>query len=197
MSELNLPIFSKVEASDILGFIDYWSKLYVSRDEWKYQDNINFNKFSPDNLRLLFEWKNGSVISAPKFKGIQKNILSKLDTINGFKSSDNFNVEEFKVEFISYEGIVWKLFLLHIIKPNEYPIYDQHVHRAYNYMKGMDYERIKNVIPEMEKWNFYFDAYLPFVQTTDFKKWKLKELDEAFFAFGQFLNTGAYKRMIV
>ena len=41
---------------------------------------------------------------------------------------------------------------------------------------------------------FYFDSYLPFIQRSNIKD--LKQLDEAFFAFGQFLNTRNYATLL-
>jgi len=44
------------------------------------------------------------------------------------------------------------------------------------------------------KVQFYFDRYLPFVESINYSD--LKKLDEAFFAFGQFLNTRNYANLI-
>jgi len=194
MNELNLPILSSVKVDNINVFIEYWSKLYSYRDEWKYSENIYLAQFTDINILQLFEWKNGSELSEGKSEGFRRNILGKLQEINLFKSSANLIQEEFLSEFESVTA-VWKIFLLHTIKPNKYPIYDQHVHRAYNYIKGIPFEQIKNTIPDKEKLNFYFGDYLTFINSIRISD--LKKMDEAFFAFGKLLNTGGYQRTII
>lgn len=90
---------------------------------------------------------------------------------------------------------VWKIFLLHIIKPVIYPIYDQHIHRTFHYIHNEDWSNISNdTITNRDKEKFYFEKYLPFIQNSNLKD--LKQLDEAFFAFGQFLNTRNYSTLL-
>ena len=48
-------------------------------------------------------------------------------------------------------------------------------------------------MPNNTKLDFYFKNYLPFVKELKFKD--PKALDEAFFAFGQFINTRNQKRI--
>ncbi len=87
-----------------------------------------------------------------------------------------------------------KIFLLHIIKPNYYPIYDQHIHRAYSFINGKDFRGISSDMYDKKKLTFYFNEYLPFVRRMNIQD--LKEMDEAFFAFGQFLNIGNQKTLV-
>lgn len=193
LTKLKLPILTKIEAKDIKAFIDYWSELYSYGKETKYADNINPINFSENNILELFVWKNGSILSNLKRESLNNKILKKIEIVNTYKSHNNINIEEFKAEFKSVSA-VWKIFLLHIIKPMKFPIYDQHVHRAYNYINGLPIEGIKNTIQDKEKLDFYFNNYLPLV---DFiKPSDLKKMDEAFFAFGKMLNTGNYKRIV-
>lgn len=91
---------------------------------------------------------------------------------------------------------MWKIFLLHIIKPQEYPIYDQHIHRTFLFIHDKDFSNLSNTsINNKAKELFYFEEYLPFIQSHNIKD--LKKLDEAFFAFGQFLNTRNYKTLFL
>ena len=114
--------------------------------------------------------------------GGNSKITARLDRINTYKKSDSINLEEFKDI-----SAVWRIFLLHIIKPNLYPIYDQHIHRAFNFIHDEKWFEISNTIPDKKKLEFYFNEYLPFVQKLNYPN--LKALDEAFFAFGQYLKT--------
>ena len=91
---------------------------------------------------------------------------------------------------------VWKIFLLHLINPNTYPIYDQHIHRTFLFIHNENWSNISNdTITNKDKEKFYFDRYLPFIQARNIKD--LKQLDEAFFAFGQFLNTRNYATLLI
>ena len=55
------------------------------------------------------------------------------------------------------------------------------------YIHNKDYSGISSTMSEKKKLDFYFMQYLPFVEALKVKD--MKKMDEAFFAFGQFLNT--------
>lgn len=167
--------------------------MYSYRNEKLYTDNLSVERFSSTNVEELFIWKNGTPLSNLKKAALDNKINSKLSLINQFRVSHNFPVEEFNQEFKSVSA-VWRIYLLHIIKPKEYPIYDQHIHRAYQFLNGFDSTGITNKLKETEKTDFYFGQYLPFVRNLNVGD--LKKMDEAFFAFGQFLNTGNYRKMV-
>jgi hypothetical protein len=118
-------------------------------------------------------------LSVLKQKSLDTKIKTNLSIINTFKKSDTIDLEAFKIEFKKVSA-VWKIFLLHIIKPNKYPIYDQHIHRAFLFIHNEDWDNISNTsINSKSKEQFYFERYLPFIEANDIKD--LKRLDEAFF----------------
>lgn len=121
-----------------------------------------------------------------KQESFEVKILSKLEIINKLKE-EAINLDEFQESFNNLSA-VWKIFLLHIIKPRKFPIYDQHIHRAYNYIHGLDYQNISaDSITDKQKEEFYFNTYCKFIESLN--DINLKELDEAFVSFGQFLKT--------
>ncbi|WP_284035657.1 hypothetical protein [Neobacillus sp. 114] len=92
---------------------------------------------------------------------------------------------------------VWQIFLLHIIKPDYYPKFDQHTYRAYQYIKS---GKIKEIAELKNINNFYFDTYLPFIheKLNDIKSQterinRISKMDRALFAFGKFLKSGYAK----
>ncbi len=180
-----LPIL-RIETSDFRSFINFWSRLYTYPSESLYKDIIYKEQFNEADLQQLFTWKNGMKLSQLKQNSLDNKIKSKLNLINTLKSNNEVNIVNFRDSFNNVSA-VWKIFLLHIIKPNRYPIYDQHVHRAYNFICELDYNTISNTISDKEKEQFYFGAYLEFVD--GLTGYNLKNVDEAFFAFGQFLRT--------
>ena len=186
---MNLVVLNNNQSEDLTQFIHSWSRFYTYFNEAVYKTSIVKKSFNIKDVQELYEWKNGMRLSVLKQKSLDTKIKAKLDVINSFKSSDCINIEEFKKEFKNLSA-VWKIFLLHIIRPYKYPIYDQHIHRTFLFIHNEDWSNVKNTMSNKDKELFYFERYLPFIEATKFKD--LKQLDEAFFAFGQFLNTRNY-----
>ena len=183
----NLVLLSVKQAKTVEEFVDHWRAYYQYGDSERYSFNIKAREFTPTNLRELYRWKNGMTLegSGAKEKSLQKKITSKTKKINQFKLAKRVDMDAFNKEFANISA-VWRIFLLHIIKPRVYPMYDQHVHRAYLFIHGLDWSNIHNKISNEKKLQFYFDSYLPFIKQLRYSN--LKGLDEALFAFGQYLN---------
>ena len=193
---MNLLNFEINKSNNLNSFIESWSKLYSFSNEAIYKNTISKKEFSESDIQNLFVWKNGMKLSVLKQKSLNEKIKSKLKIINEFKSKDEICLNTFRKEFKTLKATVWKVFLLHIIKPNNYPIYDQHIHRTFLFIHNETWNTISNTsINNKEKEQFYFDRYLLFIETNEIKD--LKKLDEAFFAFGQFLNTRNYKTLFI
>lgn len=190
---MNLPIL-ETASTDLNRFIDYWSMRYDYSLESLYNERIFKSKFDIEDLQQLFIWKNGMKLSAGKQNSLDVRIISKLKSINELKSMDEIDLDAFQSHFKNLTA-VWKIFLLHIIRPNTFPIYDQHINRAYNFIHGLDFRNISaDSMTNKAKEDFYFNTYLDFIRSLD--NINLKALDEAFFAFGQFINTKTYFKMV-
>jgi hypothetical protein len=188
---MHLFHFELNQSKDLDTFIEYWSKLYSYSNESVYKNAISQKEFEKNHIQDLFVWKNGMKLSDLKQKSLESKILSKLDLINRLKINKEVDLVLFKNEFKSLTT-VWKIFLLHIIAPKEFPIYDQHIHRSFLFIHQEEFTKISNTtINNIQKEEFYFERYLPFIRENNIKD--LKKLDEAFFAFGQFLKTKNYK----
>ena len=191
---MNLVILKNQKENNLNTFIESWSKLYSYANEAVYKKAIIKRELSNADLQDLYKWKNGMRLSVKKQKSLETKIISKLSLINTFRDSNMIEVEEFRKEFKDLTT-VWKIFLLHIIKPSKYPIYDQHIHRTFLFIHNEDWSNISNTsINNKAKEAFYFNRYLPFIEEQQIKD--LKQLDEAFFAFGQFLKTGSYSNLV-
>lgn len=186
--------FHKNTSNDLLDFINFWSKQYSFSNEAVYSNSISKKAFTITDIQNLYVWKNGMKLSELKQKSLDDKIKSKLSIINEFKSNDEIDLKVFSKEFKNLSA-VWKIFLLHLLRPNIYPIYDQHIHRTFLFIHNEDWNNISNdSISNKDKEMFYFDSYLPFIQRSNVTD--LKQLDEAFFAFGQFLNTRNYATLL-
>jgi hypothetical protein len=176
------------QSNDIKGFIKQWRSFYNYENMNLYDDNIGKVVLSKQDLIELYIWKNGTILSEKKMKSLETKILNRLDKVNEFKQ--NFSIPDFLDEFEDV-SFVWKIFLLHIVNPIWYPIYDQHVHRAYLFLtKDSSFKAIENTISKRRKDNFYFGEYLHF--TTGLKvedKIEIQDIDRALFSFGQFLKN--------
>lgn len=190
---MKLVILNNSSANDLNSFINSWSKLYSYSNEAIYNKSIAKVTFTKTDIQNLYKWKNGMKLSVLKQKSLDTKITSKLTIINAFKKSENLNLEDFQKEFKEVSA-VWKIFLLHTIKPTKFPIYDQHIHRAFLFINNEDWTNISNSsITDKAKEKFYFNTYLPFIESQNIND--LKKLDEAF-AFGQFLNTRNYGQLL-
>jgi hypothetical protein len=194
MIALELTQLELRKSKSFLEFVNFWKELYISKKEILYTQNISKTELSSIELLELFEWKNGMPLSSSKKNSFHKNIDSKLQNIiNPLKSQTEISLSDFLKEFDAISP-VWQIFLLHIIKPQEYPIYDQNVHRAFKYVHGLNWRNIDNQISRKEKLDFYFNQYYPFFKAHN--SIRPKDFDEAFFTFGKFIKNFPYIEQI-
>ena len=160
-------------------FISFWSSFYHYPQEHLYHDNINKEAFSVSDIENLFLWKNGMKLSGKKLRALRA-ITRRLEIINQLKA--DFNLDAFQIEFDKV-ATIWKIFLLHIILPQRYPIFDQHVFRAFRFLQH-------NSLSGSPTEQVYLQGYVPFfdmvVETSGASR---KETDEALMMFGKFLKT--------
>ena len=188
---LTFPVLTKTQSGSLQEFISFWSKLYAYDNAVLY-NKIHHKVLSEKDIKDLYQWKNGMKLSQAKEKSLKTKIIKKIDIINSLRATTEIDLDYFLKEFKEV-SVVWKVFLLHIISPSMYPIYDQHIHRAYRFMNNEASDGIKASMNEATKLKFYFEEYYPFVKDSKIKD--LKKMDEAFFAFGQFINIGNQKML--
>ena len=188
MVKNKLDYFKSHSFKTLDEFVIFWKPMYRYINEAKYWANINEHQFKQYHLNELFHWKNGMTMkgSGRKERAFKTKIIGRLKLINEYKRVRAVDLDKFNNTFLDVSP-VWRIFLLHIINPKKFPIYDQHIHRTYNYVHNLDWISINTSISKKVKLDFYFKTYLPFISKLTFKD--LKGLDEAFFAFGRFLNT--------
>ncbi len=180
------------------AFISSWSSQYKSSEKKElrslYKKNIKLKRFTSFNLEELFAWKNGIVsrdgakvkMSKTKRKFLN-NVLKHREDINELKSK--WDIVRFDEIFKPTEhAAIWNSFLMHIIRPNEYPIFDQHVYRSFYYLKTDRVQELKG--SNKKRTEIYREDYLPFfLQIKGKSKKRLKSVDEAMWAFGKFLKS--------
>jgi hypothetical protein len=170
-------------------FVNYWSAFYNYPKEDLYTERIGKNEFTTDDIEKLYVWKNGTPLSQKK-KVPLKVITDKIGVVNRLKSA--FDLELFKREFNGISAI-WKIYLLHVIAPNAYPIFDQHVCRAFYFLTEHKLKEIP--IKNSEKESFYFKNYVGFFNDLANGNIPRKKIDEALWALGKFLKTEHGKKI--
>lgn len=182
---MQLPLLAFDWSANTATFVSTWSQLYVYPKDFLYKQNIDKSTFTFKDISQLYEWKNGSRLSQKKQVAFDAKIAARLDQINELKQ--HLDIDLFRHHFVSVSAI-WKIFLLHIIAPNIYPIFDQHVFRSYSYLTSKAIREIP--FSNSDKEAVYFQDYLIFfteiVQNAQASR---KTVDEALFSFGRFLKT--------
>lgn len=168
-------------------FVERWSSIYFYGNEPKYQNHIATVLDEKESFLELFRWKNGTgdKISVNKQKTVEK-FWERREVLVQLRK--DFDWDLFEKEFTpSSSSNIRKLFLLHLINPDHFPIFDQHVYRFYHFHKHGIVKEIP--LNHSERYYCYKNDYLNwFNQIKESYRLIPKKMDESFFSFGQFLK---------
>jgi len=195
---------SKVNKSK---FVDFWAEFYyfpVNRNttEEDYNSLISKNEFDINDIEKLFNWKNNMpiIVRGEDGQEIKKHptksifldkIRPEIPTINKLKKDFDIDVFNSSFKASTKASTIWKIFLLHIIAPLKFPIFDQHVYRAYYFLERgnlvgfIELEKISNA----KKMKMYEDEYIPYFKDFNNELLKDRKSDKALWAFGKFLKN--------
>lgn len=170
-------------------FVEVWASRYMYPDYEKYQQSLPHALEKETLFKAVFEWKNGTKqkIAANKAKLVHE-FWEKAQLLIALKQSEPFDWEAFERDFTpKANATIWKIFLLHLINPDLYPIFDQHVYRSYCFFtKGSIEELPKN---NELVYNIYKNHYLKWVlKISQTYSINLSLLDKSLFAFGKALK---------
>jgi hypothetical protein len=168
-------------------FVLEWAKIYDYPNDEKYTNNIKNGLETDKALIELFEWKNGTgdSISEKKMTRIDEFISKRVEML---EMKSNFNINDFQNAIEPQKGsVIWKIFLLHIIHPEYYPIYDQHVYRSFKFFTTGEIKEIPK--QDKEKYTSYRDDYVEwFHKIKTQHNLNPREMDKSFFVFGRTLK---------
>jgi hypothetical protein len=172
-------------------FVEFWSLRYEYAIENLYIDNIRQELTGPRILNL-FHWKNGTRLSKRKETSVNHNFIQRKNELAQLQPNES--AEDFAKDFLdrfNNGGAIWRIFWLHCWKPDRFPIYDQHVHRAMVFIKTGAREDISQDDPQKIK--AYIHSYLPFYNDNfaDFDK-RERAVDKALWAFGKFIKISNF-----
>lgn len=185
-------------------FVEFWSQFYDYRvpllngeGDIDYFAELNVDgKLDQQNISRLLRWKDPRLLTETtlhgKNKGKQNNTVAKVVALvaklNEFRQGSITDCEaRCMVDGIFKQGIVYRVFLLHIAKPHLYPMGDQHVFRVF---------ALHNRTKVPTDWSSYdcFRRYFAKLAAAtgvdeELKNVRdLKRIDNALMAFGQFLK---------
>jgi hypothetical protein len=121
----------KPNAASIEEFVSFWSQQYPT-DHFPddiYAANI-VGHVTCDKILNLFEWKNGRPLSEAKRRSVHENFVDRLEEVD--QLLPDWTAGQFLDRF-SRGGAIWRVFWLNCVR-QEFPIYDQHVHRAMKFI---------------------------------------------------------------
>jgi hypothetical protein len=177
---------------------------YQYNFEYLYQDNINTVFDNWESFLNLYYWKNqhGENMSQKKLLCVQNLWMNRKTLIQlriELQNNNQFNWDLFEGVFQpSHSSTIWKILLLHLIKPDYFPIFDQHVYRSFFFLNN-------NIIQELPskknlRWIIYKKQYLPwFIQSKnelnfnrtieDENYFSTKKIDQSLFVYGKILKN--------
>lgn len=171
----------KLAPTEKSEFVEFWSRQYYYKDESLYAQNIG-QSLTEQSVNALFRWKNGRRLSMQKQQSIEEHFVGRLNELNQFTGS--FNPKAF-LNYFQGSGPIWRIFFLHIFRPQTFPIFDQHVFRA---MKFIETGVASELPHDHAKCLKLYDDYLLFHDK--FAQHDGRTVDKALWAFGKFLKLG-------
>jgi hypothetical protein len=181
---VTLTTYIAEEAASTRDFVNFWAQQYNSPREHLYTNNIG-KPLTAKRVYDLFEWKNGSRLSAPKRRSVEQNYIRNIRKVNRLPQTTN--ADTFLLRFPS-GGAIWRIFWLHCWQPSRFPIYDQHVHRAMAFIEQRQLEEIPGT--DAAKVESYLKRYLPFHER--FREVNSRSIDRALWFYGKFVKGSRF-----
>jgi hypothetical protein len=174
---MHYPVLKPAPVSE---FLATWSSWYTDSNEDLYTSNIGL-RLNSRRVLDLFLWKNGGKLSASKLHSVRYNFIARLSELESLPADTT--PTQF-LERFSRGGAIWRIYWLHCWRPDRYPIYDQHVHRAMVWIRENRCEEI----PPQEKARVanYTERFLPFWR--ELPQLPERGTDKALWTFGRFLR---------
>jgi hypothetical protein len=189
MTSEKIPWYND-KSTSVLDFVTYWINKFDSGryNERIYSQHITNLPLTEKDIWELYFWKNGTgrKLSKGKTSSIKNKILPFLTEINQYKKQKCTDFDLLHKQFMHISAI-WQIFLMHIINPERFPIFDQHVYRAMYYCINESIREIPNY--DEGKLIYYKDVYIDFYHGLKRKGIDGRELDQALWSFGKFLKN--------
>jgi hypothetical protein len=142
-----------------LEFVEFWSLRYFDAHEHLYTANIETHPRTVETLTELFKWKIGSRFFGHHLKRtVKPHFLSRIEEARALPP--DISAQDF-LNIFRDGGAIYRIFWLHCWHPRQFPIYDQHVHRAMVFIQHGRVDELGEYSDEAKIAN-YLDCYIPF-----------------------------------
>lgn len=143
-----------------------------------------------DNIGLSYEFTKRWRETTPVGYKVWRNISLNQEEYKN-KIPDHFPTEEPRIveELVSLKGFgfIWTLFVLHCYYPKIYPLYDQHVYRAYIHLISNGSKKIQLAPNTWSAYTEYKDFFANLIKNSEVSYWKL---DRTLWAYGKKIKQG-------
>lgn len=157
-----MKYYTLKQEDDPSNFVEFWAGRYNDRNEQTYRKYIK-QPLTPESIRELFAWKampiNRKSIKSGKHPFVET-VISNLDCFRRLQLNNPEDANNFLSNKLKRKGMIWKIFTLHIVYPDRYPILDQNVYRAMHYLNTGTIQEIPR--KNRDKQSSYINEYLPF-----------------------------------
>ncbi|MFA9556739.1 hypothetical protein ACERII_05515 [Evansella sp. AB-rgal1] len=194
--------------------IAHWIRAYdgTTYPSGIYKDLVICGQDHPRKIELMGAWKTGSLRVAPtgnvyidsEGNGYSYTDRWKSTTPVGYEVWKDISVYQNEIKhtipdhFPSKKpvvilelqdrkgfGFIWALFAVHCFYPTIYPLYDQHVYRAFIYITSEGKENPRLAPNNWDEYTRYTKFFQELLEKVDFSYWKL---DKALWAYGKHLK---------
>jgi hypothetical protein len=177
-------------------FVSFWKQFYnFTKYPLKlYEDNLNLKTLTGTNVLELLAWKlgygscplEGRIRSVTVWAPIISNNLTWLNELKTREFDDTYLDSDItrSQEMVSVinRRLVMAVFLLHVARPVDYPMVDQHVLRAWHFVSNCV---ILDPEENLESYKTYRKFFFDFCDRSQSPP---REVDQALMVFGQFLQ---------
>lgn len=179
-------ILKKEEAAPT-DFVKFWAEWYDDKYEPTYRQYIS-RPLTRESIRELLAWKAMQITRKSIVAGghpFVETVIANLDRFQSIPLNTPEDADNFLTKELNGKGMIWKIFTLHILHPDKFPIFDQHVYRAMIYLKTGEIKEIPS--KNRNKQQSYIKEYLHFYNE-EHGYYEDRKLDKALFSFGRFLK---------
>ncbi|MDY0340541.1 MAG: hypothetical protein RBS17_04950 [Coriobacteriia bacterium] len=181
---------------DPAAFITFWAQRYgYSAGEADYDSHVRHDDsgYQEADLIALMRWKAGAWHAARAEHFARQIPLDALNEFHAQPELSDSDLQGFYSRFAkpltkTQYSIIWPIFVCHIARPDDVPIYDVNVWLAWLYIAGELREQHFAQTPR--KFETYVEYRRFFIELVGISGATPRDTDKALMAFGQFLRTG-------
>lgn len=187
---MDLFYLSTIRTDSIPIFVNNWKGVFPLPDEAQYRERLHLKKQDAGSIRFLFDWKFRIPAGSKKEKFLFI-ITEKTEHIHQWKQQTSVEPSALFSQFPDLPS-EWKIFLLHILRPGQFPLFSQYTLAAYAYITGQELKTVSRKRRE----KFYLETFVPFIRQ-EFYDIPMQKTDQALHAFGKFITEASFNEQII